>query len=300
MCGIMGYIAYGDKRPDGQSIQKAFQLLQSRGHHSAGWSGNDGFLYKNNVSAAEIVKTPMFMYLKNHLPSICIFHTRWETQGTSKDNNNNHPVVCGDVSIVHNGHISNDEKVAVEEGRPEVDSYAIAYQMAKWNWDKVSTLVPFVSELSGTFAVAAINKKKPNTLVLYRTSNPIVLGFDEEAEIMYFASTEEVLTTLMDDKQIMPWSFKGFNVQFHRVVKLPENIIYKFTLERGLEGAIQYVASKKEWVTHRGTYFDDDSYGYRDYNSYNDYLKSWRKYSPDPDEDGEGPLDKRSKGRGQR
>lgn len=104
--------------------------IQSRGNHSSGFAyvkGNQTSLYKRPVPGSEL---PL-----HDLPrrsDAVILHTRFATQGSVKDNRNNHPILSpeGYISLVHNGVISNDWEFRGKDpnefsGLPAVDTAVI-------------------------------------------------------------------------------------------------------------------------------------------------------------------------------
>ena len=56
-----------------------------------------------------------------------------------------------------------------------------------------------VTKLRGSFAVAAIDTRQPNSICFFRHSNPIEFAIDEENDILYFASTENILDSAIVD-----------------------------------------------------------------------------------------------------
>ena len=141
-----------------------------------------------------------------------IFHTRMKTQGTEKNNNNNHPLYSKTgTAIVHNGIIHNDKEIFGKRQRDgEVDSEAILHMLSvKYKGDKIKRLF---DRLEGSFAVAVIDKNQPEKLFLIRRDNPIDLYFNSEDEILYFCSERGIMQDSLGIKQL---SRRGFNLGEH-------------------------------------------------------------------------------------
>ena len=120
-----------------------------------------------------------------------ILHTRMKTQGTEKNNNNNHPLFSKiGIAIVHNGIIYNDKEIFGRKQRDgEVDSECILHILSmKYKGDKIKRLF---DRIEGSFAVAAIDKSQPEKLFLIKRDNPIDLYYNSDEDILYFCSETE-------------------------------------------------------------------------------------------------------------
>ena len=94
MCGILGYYCFGSKVPDKQKISDMFSLLETRGRDASGFAflreNGSLFVHKDAIRSSEMIKTKQWKEIT--LPKIMILHTRMKTQGTEKNNKNNHPL----------------------------------------------------------------------------------------------------------------------------------------------------------------------------------------------------------------
>ncbi|MCK9426165.1 MAG: hypothetical protein M0Q21_09015 [Ignavibacteriaceae bacterium] len=144
MCGIMGYYCFGDKKPDKQKITKMFTLLESRGRDASGYAFiRDGNLIVNKLAQRSSITVKTYDWKNMDLPSIMLLHTRMKTQGTEKNNANNHPLFNKEgLCIVHNGIIHNDNEIFGKNQRDgDVDSEAIlAVLSSKTKGDKVKLI----------------------------------------------------------------------------------------------------------------------------------------------------------------
>ena len=210
MCGIMGYYSFGSTLPDKDKLTNMFSLLESRGRDASGYAfirDNNLVVNKAPVKSSDLIRTREWKDLK--LPNIMILHTRMKTQGSEKNNQNNHPLYSkSGMAIVHNGIIHNDKEIFGRKQRDgEVDSESILHLLStKYKGDKIKRLF---DRLEGSFAVAVIDKNQPEKLFLIRRDNPIDLYFNSEDEILYFCSEREIMQDALGIKQS---SKRGFNL----------------------------------------------------------------------------------------
>lgn len=185
MCGIMGWYSFGQAMPDKDKITNMFSLLESRGRDASGYAfikDNNLVVNKAAIKSSEFVKTEEWEKLI--LPSSMILHTRMKTQGTEKNNANNHPLFSKNgIAIVHNGIIYNDEEIFGKKQRDaEVDSESILHLLSmKIKGDKIKRLF---DKVEGSFAVAMLDKYFPERLVLIKKDNPIDLYYDSKDDIL--------------------------------------------------------------------------------------------------------------------
>ena len=116
-----------------------------------------------------------------------IGHTRWATHGAPTEDNA-HPHIVGDVTIVHNGIIENfkplrDELIA--EGRKflsETDTEVVAHlvdremQTAASPQEAVAAVLP---RLHGAFALAIMFREHPDLIIGARLGAPLTVGYGE-------------------------------------------------------------------------------------------------------------------------
>lgn len=194
MCGIMGYYCFGEKRPNKEKITTMFALLESRGRDASGFAfirGGKLIVNKEAVRSSQLVNKPAWKNLE--LPRIMIAHTRAKTQGTERNNKNNHPLFnSSGLCIVHNGMIWNDREIFAKTKRDaEVDSLAILEVLSrKKDGDRIKRVF---EKLHGSFAFAAIEVDSPETLTLVKKDNPVNLYYSEYEDILYFCSEREIM-----------------------------------------------------------------------------------------------------------
>lgn len=205
MCGIGGWVAYGDKRPHQAMLEILMKELEERGKSASGvawvnkW-GDNTCIIKGPVPGSALVRSKI---VQTHLPqiskaTICIVHTRMPTKGAVSSNKNNHPVfrTGGKYAVVHNGSISNDdaifETIEGDESRQgEVDTEALVYLLNKGETPEGSRKK--LEMALGSYAIAALPMKAVDHVLLLRYTSPIAIMLDDKNELFLFASTESAL-----------------------------------------------------------------------------------------------------------
>ena len=211
MCGIMGYYCFGKARPSKKNIEEAFAELSERGRDASGFafldSDNVLKVHKKNVDSVALMKGKPWEELDCEAP-IMIFHTRAATKGRPENNKNNHPIFTKKgICLVHNGMVDDYEKDFEENRDGEVDSEILVYYLNKYK-----TLEEGIKELtakvSGSYAIAVINKAEPTKLLLCRNSNPIIVCIDHKEKILFFASTKEIVYKMATERTELGVTYK--------------------------------------------------------------------------------------------
>ena len=200
MCGIAGFNLHPSSRVNTRELaHNLLSAIETRGSHSSGYAfvkGDDVGVYKNAVPGSQL---PL-----GDLPrraQTVILHTRFATQGSQRDNRNNHPVISpnGSIALVHNGVISNDylfrERLGGEfEGLPAVDTAVIPALIEKYGFEAT------VPKLEGYAAVAYLDleSKDSDILNLARLDySPVAFTWLEDGSFV-FASTEILLVGALE------------------------------------------------------------------------------------------------------
>ncbi len=246
MCGILGYYAFGKKYPDKNKLTTMFELLESRGRDASGVAFiKDGSLVVNKaaIRSSEMVQTKEWKELA--LPAIFIAHTRMKTQGSEKNNYNNHPIFNKEgLCLVHNGMIHNDAEIFGKQKRDaEVDSEAILSVLsAKGKGDKIKKVF---EKLEGSFAFACIDKNNPDILTLVKKDNPIELYYDVADDILYFCSETDIMQEALG---IRKDTKRGFNIgegNYHHYTM--ENNYCLIVNKDGVESYKRYSPKRDDW-----------------------------------------------------
>ncbi|WP_149304250.1 glutamine--fructose-6-phosphate transaminase (isomerizing) [Pareuzebyella sediminis] len=188
MCGIVGYIGHRDAYP---IIIKGLQRLEYRGYDSAGialFDGSDINLSKTKGKVEHLKKkAEESMSLKGGLG---IGHTRWATHGIPNDENS-HPHISnsGDLVIVHNGIIENYESIKKELTKRGYNFHSdtdtevlvnLIEEVKKKEDVKLGHAVQIaLSEVVGAYAIAIIDRNKPDEIVVAKLGSPLAIGVGE-------------------------------------------------------------------------------------------------------------------------
>ncbi|NIJ19347.1 glucosamine--fructose-6-phosphate aminotransferase (isomerizing) [Sphingomonas naasensis] len=199
MCGIVGIV--GNQDVAGRLFD-GLKRLEYRGYDSAGIATlHDGEIERRRAEgklvnlAARLAESP--------LPGrIGIAHTRWATHGAPTEDNA-HPHIVGDVSIVHNGIIENFKPLRdalIAEGREfrsQTDTEVVAHLVSreleggKSPREAVAAVLP---QLHGAFAVAFLFRNQPDMLICGRLGAPLTVGYGEGEN--YLGSDAHALASL--------------------------------------------------------------------------------------------------------
>lgn len=135
-----------------------------------------------------------------------ILHTRWATQGSPENNDNNHPIVTGGVVGVHNGHLNNDDELFKWIGGErigQVDSEAAFALLDRGGMQPEDAL----DYLHGRAALAWLDKRSPRDLHLARVSgSPLAIGQTRHGSLV-FASTMSLLAAACRQAEVrLTWT----------------------------------------------------------------------------------------------
>lgn len=247
MCGIMGYYAFSKTTPDKEKITTMFSLLESRGRDASGYAfirDNNLVVNKAPIKSSEMIKTKEWEELE--LPKIFIAHTRMKTQGSEKNNLNNHPLYSKSIAIVHNGIVLNDKEIFSKKQRfGEVDSEAIlAILSANKKGDKIKRLFDLIE---GSFAVAVIDKNNPDLLTLIKKDNPIELYLDTKNDILYFCSEREIMQEALGITSETKYGFNLGERNFHHYT-MDNNYVLTINSD-GVDTYKKYTPKGYSWYT---------------------------------------------------
>lgn len=221
MCGIAGFFKTKKETYSKEKDSKIHQILtdifeetQSRGSDASGFSyiNNYGELktVKGPVASSDMIKEAKWLKLADELPMSLIAHCRAWTKGEPLNNFNNHPIVLNkEIALIHNGCISNDEDIKGEcvlKPKGEVDSEALPLRIHTELYNQLgedqesldpSHIVKAINETAkdvyGGYACAMLHRRTPEFLYLFDHSNPIVLAYVPELDVVFFASTEQIM-----------------------------------------------------------------------------------------------------------
>ncbi len=187
MCGIVGYIGKQQAYP---ILIKGLQRLEYRGYDSAGialmHNGNLN-VYKAKGKVIDLVR---FAEQQDVQGTIGIAHTRWATHGEPNQvNAHPHYSQSEELALIHNGIIEN--YAVLKEGlkkhgftfNSETDTEVliqlIEYVKNSNNVDLTTAVQLALNQVVGAYAIAVIEKGKPDIIVAARKGSPLVVGIGE-------------------------------------------------------------------------------------------------------------------------
>ena len=198
MCGITGYIGNKEAYP---IIINGLKRLEYRGYDSAGVMIYDGTEInltktKGKVAALEAITNKDS---KRRKGKVGIGHTRWATHGVPNDvNSHPHFSQSGNLVIVHNGIIENYDtlrKELISRGytfQSDTDTEVLVNlieEVKKQEKCKLGKAVQMaLTQVTGAYAIAVFDKKKPNEIVVAKLGSPIAIGIGKNNKEFFIAS----------------------------------------------------------------------------------------------------------------
>ncbi len=185
MCGIVGYIGPNDASP---IILNGLKRLEYRGYDSAGIClYNNGKIISKKCKGKINKLEKKISKLKSFSGFMGIGHTRWATHGEPNDNNSHpHSSNSNELHIVHNGIIENYsslKKELVDEGfvfytdtDTEVLVNLIEHIQIKEKIKLGEAVQLALNYVVGAYAIAVIDIKKPDEIVVARLGSPLCIG----------------------------------------------------------------------------------------------------------------------------
>jgi glucosamine--fructose-6-phosphate aminotransferase (isomerizing) len=235
MCGIVGYIGSQNAAP---VLIEGLYRLEYRGYDSAGIAvlGSRGTQVFRKVGRVRDLDATLPRRLAGRAG---IGHTRWATHGPATEDNA-HPQASEDgrISVVHNGIIDNAatlrERLDARGVKltSETDTEVIAHLIAL---SEAATLEEAVletlSRITGTYAIAVLDERHPDRIVVARNGSPLILGVGDHE--MFVASDLAALvrhTTSvvhLDDGELATVTaseFRTFSRDEENTAKIPTTI----------------------------------------------------------------------------
>ncbi|KLI97921.1 glutamine--fructose-6-phosphate transaminase (isomerizing) [Luteimonas sp. FCS-9] len=185
MCGIVGAIADRDVVP---VLVEGLKRLEYRGYDSAGIAVIDGDAVRRVRRTGRVAEMAAAAQAEALHARLGIGHTRWATHGGVTEHNA-HPHISHDtLALVHNGIIENHEAqrerltalgyVFESQTDTEVIAHLIHHHQTQGR-DLLAALQSAVQELEGAYALAVIDKRDPDRMVVARMGCPLLVGLGE-------------------------------------------------------------------------------------------------------------------------
>jgi glucosamine--fructose-6-phosphate aminotransferase (isomerizing) len=194
MCGIVAAAAGKNIVP---VLVEGLKKLEYRGYDSAGLA----VIGKENIERVRSVGRVAELEATSADTSAVtgIAHTRWATHGVPSERNA-HPHISGSIAVVHNGIIENYESLRSELGAQgyvftsDTDTESIAHLIEatlKSEPDLFKAVQIACRRLVGAYAIAVIDQRQPDKVVVAREGSPLLLGVSDTGN--YAASDASAL-----------------------------------------------------------------------------------------------------------
>lgn len=203
MCGIVG--AYSKVHALNKTIA-GLMALSYRGYDSAGIATvNEGEIHR--VRAVGKIENLCEKLRCHNFDGNFSFigHTRWATHGKPEERNA-HPVLSGNVAVVHNGVIENflelKEKlkkhgVVFESDTDSEVAAALVNQYLSGNNEPLIAVQRALNEMVGSYAFAFIFSEYEDLIITAKKHSPLVIGINDEN--IAFCSDQIGLLGLCED-----------------------------------------------------------------------------------------------------
>ncbi len=230
MCGIVGALMFGDlKKKEEISRQESviflvselMRLTEKRGTDATGvatlFKDGNYMIQKAGIKSSEFLKTYggtkndyegyLKIWRENVSPAkMFISHCRKSSVGNSYNNQNNHPIRIQDTIAIHNGTLTNHNKIINNLGGEkdaDVDSEAIVRLLNKFSNNgklpfTLDSVEQVVNRLQGSYAVLAFNGNNPYQFLAFRDGRPIEFVFIKKLKTVIIASELSFLKTVFE------------------------------------------------------------------------------------------------------
>ena len=182
MCGIIAYTGPKKAMP---VLLDGLKRLEYRGYDSTGISIISRKRIKTVKAAGKlnVLESRIEAPISGHCG---IGHTRWATHGAPTDENAHpHTDPANRFSVVHNGIIENVDALKSQLDKKttyasETDSEIIAHLLALQKGDLFEAVREVLTQISGTYGLAVIDRRHPDTIVVARNGSPVILGIGDD------------------------------------------------------------------------------------------------------------------------
>ena len=194
MCGI---VAAASQTNIISILADGLKHLEYRGYDSSGIA----FIQNKNISSykKEGNVSELTQSLDEKLnANIGIAHTRWATHGKPSKENAHPHISNNNIAIVHNGIIENHLEIKNKFFKDltcssETDSEILAHLINFYRKENEIFEAVYLSlkEVKGSYAIAVLDKKNPEKLIVARNGSPLLIGLGEK--INFIASDAQAL-----------------------------------------------------------------------------------------------------------
>ena len=219
MCGI---IAYTGNRIVTPILLDGLRRLEYRGYDSSGIAVMHRKKMRSWKAAGKL--NVLEQQLPDSITGHCgIGHTRWATHGAPNDlNAHPHSDAGNRIAVVHNGILENADSLRCQlEARgirfsSDTDTEVLAHLLAEFDGSLVDAVRTMLLNVQGTYGLAVIDKRSPDTIVVARNGSPVILGIGDSE--MLAASDMSALArhtrdiVHLDDGELAELTPRGFTV----------------------------------------------------------------------------------------
>ena len=199
MCCLFGVVDRCQKLTRKQRLRLLSSLAiaaEGRGSDATGLAyvlGGRQVIYKRPLPAHK-----MWYRLPASVTTV-MGHTRMTTQGSAKQNVNNHPFpgTAGNMrfALAHNGVLTNDKtlrkKYKLPATKVETDSYVAVQLLEQYGQINFDSLRFMAEELEGSFTITVLTGR--DELYFVKGNNPLAIYHFPQNGLCVYASTEEIL-----------------------------------------------------------------------------------------------------------
>jgi glucosamine--fructose-6-phosphate aminotransferase (isomerizing) len=194
MCGI---VAAASQSNIISILADGLKHLEYRGYDSSGIA----FIQNKNISSYK--KQGNVSELTQSLDkklnaNIGIAHTRWATHGKPSKENAHPHISNNNIAIVHNGIIENHLEIKNKFFKDltcssETDSEILAHLINFYRKENeiFEAVYLALKEVKGSYAIAVLDKKNPEKIIVARNGSPLLIGLGEK--INFIASDAQAL-----------------------------------------------------------------------------------------------------------
>ena len=257
MCGIIGYTGSKMALP---ILLEGLKRLEYRGYDSAGVALIHDHVMTIHKKAGKVSELEKAMGKNGDPAALGIGHTRWATHGEPNDLNAHPHLDCNkEVALIHNGIIENYSALKIKlerEGhvfRTMTDTETLVHlieEMQKRGNDLFTAVRLALLEVEGTYGIAVVSKKEPDTIVAARKGSPLVIGVGEGENFVASDAAAIVDHTrqvvYLEDGEVASISPKGFLTKTIYDIEIKKQVEeISFDLEQIEKGGFEHFMLKE-------------------------------------------------------
>ena len=276
MCGLVGIIS---KKDDSRTMFEGHKMVSSfvemtksantRGGHSTGFAiiqrDGDYLLCKRDKDAYRFFLDRSVLnaleFVDHKDTSAIIGHTRYSTQGSPKNNENNHPIRANNTIGTHNGSVWNDDELFEKFGLDrfaEVDS-EVLFRL----YDYSENFKDFIDKLKlveGNVSMVWQDLEFPEYVYLFKGNNPLEIAYVPSLKCYAYGSTREIVKSGFSDElrwvEVKPNTLLRVNTNTLKInrtdarIKEGTNRYFRFDSKIGASVQVKPKSCKPKKKTH--------------------------------------------------